>query len=299
MIFVELKRHDADLTILKKKWESIVVAKALASAPVNSSRSSLESKRPYVRYSLSSAPYISPEITNKPLPPDSPDLSRHSSSFDPLVDYDAVSAAEIELGESVQAAKKWVGGVFSNILGIPEAERDRDYGDVSKVVLGALTEEEEEEPEETHKRGESLASASSVEDRRISRASTSSSISAAHSSLGFGAEATVAPLEASNSGSSIFNLYASEEEAAGAREVRTFSEKFPVRKVEGGHARRRSTFDMLSSASVGGFTSLSKRWTGLTESETYVFLKTTLFETDFLASASRTLNELLSILSIL
>ncbi|SGZ24014.1 BQ5605_C023g09681 [Microbotryum silenes-dioicae] len=107
----ELKRHEAELKSLKSKWESIV-AKSLHS-PTASPTSAFPSR--------------SPNLADPGMPRGSShsfDIHLFASTFDPTGDeaQGSVQSANLssisspDVGESVQAAKAWVGGVFGRVM---------------------------------------------------------------------------------------------------------------------------------------------------------------------------------------
>ncbi|SCV69622.1 BQ2448_2642 [Microbotryum intermedium] len=110
----ELKRHEAELKSLKSKWESIV-AKSLHS-PTAPPSSVFPSRSPNV---------ADPSMSRGPS--HSLDIHLLASTFDPTGDEFAsapalssvqstMSVSSPHVGESVQAAKAWVGGVFGRVL---------------------------------------------------------------------------------------------------------------------------------------------------------------------------------------
>ena len=232
-------------------------------------------------FSRSSTVAYSPSLSSTPASPRSTvDVGLVSSPFDgPSLDTHFGPTPDIEIGESVQAAKAWMGGVLGKVL---EAVGGMD--DAQGGVGGRLVPlEEEEEPEEgapdpsssprkapnspsTSHRASSSASASSVDEWRAHRASTTSAASTSTSSASsFGFGGMVRP--PSDSGASAVTIQA----VVAPPPVGAVSEKsLPPRPrvnapSEGGHNRRRSTFDMLGSAAG----SLGKRWGAISSSETF------------------------------
>ncbi|KAL8283687.1 hypothetical protein RQP46_005482 [Phenoliferia psychrophenolica] len=346
----ELKRHEEELQHLKKKWENIV-AKSLASSSPPTTTSlprpsvAAEAKRFSRGDVLPPLPYGSRSSNSpRPAPTHTLDLSLLSSTFDPT-SFDSDHSLhgqdiDLEIGESVQAAKAWVGGVFGKLLDsvsgiddqlppIPGAVITNDDDDGR---LDVLREEEEDEHESSESRaplsperagkvtrspeGESsAASASSTDDnRRDSRGSTlsSASVDSSSSFFGFpngattrprsnsgGSGATVvvpaptspanqqhtspaSPTASVSSVSSIFSLAMGLSDPSSSPDLspappakdaaprpRSRPAATNASPTESGHARRRSTFDVLGAAAGGGWKSLSTRWTAVQESETF------------------------------
>lgn len=279
----ELKRHDEELKNLKKKWESIV-ARSLASAtpPTTTSmpRPPTAAENSRRIFSRSSTLTSSPSALSSPSSPRSAvDVGLVSSPFDgPSLDANLGPTPDIEIGESVQAAKAWMGGVFGKVLEAVGGLDDAQGGAGRLIPL-----EEEDEPEEgaperssPHKtspaspsashRISSSASASSVDEWRAHRTSTTSVASTSTSSASsFGFGGMVRP--PSDSGASEATIQAagtpSAVEAAAEKQLPARPRTTPL--SEGGHNRRRSTFDMLGSAAG----SLGKRWGAISSSETF------------------------------
>lgn len=274
-LLAELKRHEDELQVLKKKWESLV-----AQSISTPTRKSGEHMRPYARHSVGGVPSPDPSAARQ--------LAPHASDpNDPTSDESGgYSTAELELGESVQAAKKWLGGVMSKVVEAVAGPEESLTAPMPSAHLDSLR--EEDEPEEG---GSTLKSSAMDSSSRYSTTSTLS-IESLSSSLGFGASSRSTPLSSrqtssstnepdlaslnpsqilpsSSSSSSIVSayLYQSSEDEKSPSKARDPSAY--ARGSEGGHNRRRSTFDMLGSAAGGGWNSIGKRWTGITESETF------------------------------
>lgn len=275
------------MAALKKKWESIVAHSASPPATTRTSTTSTDSR------SRIPNPSNNPFDLSKPLP--------RQRQTDDTAD-DTYTAAEIEIGESVQAAKKWMGGVFGKVLeAVSGLEEDPNANSNAEGRLLALKEEDEpEESGEAGRKRESESSASSFDGRRtsgtssrISTDSTSSYNSKTHPST---TPTTSPTIRLSSTSTHHFSsLPSTSSELNASSSTSSFgayqspssndSEKSPLRSraeaengvprprnggAEGGHNRRRSTFDMLGSAAGGGWNSIGKRWAGLTESETFV-----------------------------
>lgn len=330
----ELKRHEAELKHLKSKWESIV-AKSLASAspPTTTSlpRPSVAAEAKRLARDATAALQPLPGTSSassspRPAPTHTLDLSLLSSTFDHPGSFDAEGPhagqeIDLEIGESVQAAKAWVGGVFGKLIdsvsGIDDQLPPIQGAIIDEGHLDVLREEEEPDesttpasPEQKTRSPEGLssaASASSTEDnRRDSRASTISTASADSSSSFFGSLAAasthangrprsnsggsggtiVVPTStsstslaggsstSSNSQSSLFSLAMGLVESPSMPSPEPPSKDSPRPRTrpaaaEGGHARRRSTFDVLGAAAGGGWKSLSGRWAAVQDSETF------------------------------
>lgn len=222
-----------------------------------------------------------------------------------LENENSYSAAEIEIGESVQAAKKWMGGVFGKVLEAVSG-LEEEPASSNGVVEGRLVAlQEEEEPEEvgsTERKRESTTSASSMEGRRTSGTSSRVSLDSEASSYVSKPAPSTTPTTSptirlgssskfpshahhfsavstsdltSSSSTSSFGQYqsrSSEDENSPLQSRMEAEFGAPrVKPIESnGHNRRRSTFDMLGSAAGGGWNSIGKRWAGLTDSETFV-----------------------------
>ncbi|KAK4705452.1 hypothetical protein P7C70_g741, partial [Phenoliferia sp. Uapishka_3] len=327
----ELKRHEEELKNLKKKWEAIV-AKSLASStpPTTTSLPRPSVAADAKRFSRNSSPSVSPHlsssskmgsVSSRPAPTHTLDLSLLSSTFDSN-SYESDQSMttgqdiDIEIGESVQAAKAWVGGVFGKLIdsvsGIEEQlQPSTTIVDEKDHRLDVLQEEDEDAEEgqtpkfksspEGHS---SAASASSTEASR--RDSTISTMSTDSSSSFFGSLATpngrprssssvsggtgasssssstLAGPTATRSSPSIFSLsmgFASlpsgepVSSIPDRKEALSTSHAPPTRQrpafEDGGHARRRSTFDVLGAAAGGGWKSLSGKWAAVQETETF------------------------------
>ena len=277
----------------------MIVAQSV-SPPSQSTRSTAspsDSSRSSPRHPINNSTN-NPFDLSKPLPRQR-DHSKMTENENPY------SAAEIELGESVQAAKKWMGGVFGKVLeavsGLEEESTASNTGAEGRLL--AL--KEEDEPEEAGQEGrkrESTVSGSSMEGRRTSGTSSRVSLDSAASSYVSKSAPSTTPttsptirlssskfpaqshqfsalptsdLASSSSFSSIGHQspsQSSEDEKSPLQSRMEAEFGAPrVKPIESnGHNRRRSTFDMLGSAAGGGWNSIGKRWAGLTESETCV-----------------------------
>ncbi|BGP19461.1 hypothetical protein JCM10213_006281 [Rhodosporidiobolus nylandii] len=282
----ELKRHEGELALLKKKWESIV-ARSLqqqhsqASLPHarNASISTSSSASPHTSPTPRSAAILHPAATAHSL-----DLSLLSSTFDPTdLDAAGLETPPIELPESVKAAGNWLGSTLGRVLdaavGFPGDERANG--------LEILREEDEEaeegaEEEQRGRRRESKGSSVETEGGTDLYSPVAGARSTAPSSVA--SEDTVAspqptqgletphkpsplrakptpPRSASPSTTRRERLFTPTSPSA----ANALSQSVPPSASSGmSHSRSRSTaLDALS----GGWSSLGKRWNALQESE--------------------------------
>ncbi|KAI5474329.1 hypothetical protein MNV49_003534 [Pseudohyphozyma bogoriensis] len=297
----ELKRNEAELTHLKAKW-SAIVAKSLTSAtpPTTTSLPSPASLPPPMDRSLNlssqsttsntshtsaqsslSAGSSSPVLSRSP---NTLDLSLLSSTFgaDDLPDD-----IDVEIGESVQAAKAWVGGVFGKVLGavsgIEEQQRELEKEKEKeksreRESLGVVREEEEESDKEGANRRDSKVSVTS------DGSSVGSLFSGMGMGLGFSGVSSAGRKSTDEPGfprsSSEWSVSTSADHSAPplASPPKSLSQSQgppPTRRpptannTPEGHSRRRSTFDLLSSTTTSGWASLGKKWNAVSESETF------------------------------
>lgn len=298
----ELKRHESELQSLKKKWEAIVAKSLLSSSPPTTTSMPRLSSPDMKRSSHASASSTSSLSTTSPHTSPTPrphaplhtlDLSLLSSTFDPTSAHDGAGTPEIELPESVQAATKWMGGMFGKVLdavgAVEEAMSPAHERGEEERGLGSLAEEEEPEEEGVEGSpkgaGGSEASKSSREERRASKASSASIDSSSSFGFGFlggGGESsarTSTSTEHDDQGatptpSSPAALPTSEPLCSPDLTQRRHALTSPpppsfLPRSNSSHARSRSTFDVLSGVTSGGWSSLGKRWTAVTESETF------------------------------
>lgn len=339
---IDLRRHEEELAQLKKKWEGIVakslrsddpptttsmprlspdLMKRASSSTIPSSGKSRHSISSSTSSTASSAasPHSSPTPRNN-VPLHSLDMSLLSSTFDAdhvAAEYDS---PELELSESVQAAKAWMGGMFGKVLeavggtgdeatpAVPlshhpgsgsngsaldvlrEEDEDNEYlrtkGDQSSAPTGfeaslddpkrtARSLAQNAENEGKHKG--SLASTSSVSSSVSDPSLTGSHIEQAEAVFApASTNKQPVPHRATKPGpvSSSSKIYAtaypprtgsvtSELDAAHPRHTTTASHSSAA--ASSGHARTRSTLDMLS----GGWSSFNKRLTAVTESPAF------------------------------
>ncbi|GAA5902749.1 hypothetical protein JCM6882_004056 [Rhodosporidiobolus microsporus] len=150
----ELKRHESELALLKKKWENIV-ARSLQqqSAPApyhprNASISTASSASPNTSPTPRSSAVLHPAHTAHSL-----DLSLLSSTFDPTDMDGSVAGVEtppIEIPESVKAAGSWLGNQLGRVIdaavGFPSPVEERATNGLER--LEEVDEEEEGEGED-------------------------------------------------------------------------------------------------------------------------------------------------------
>ncbi|BGP27121.1 hypothetical protein Rt10032_c12g4852 [Rhodotorula toruloides] len=245
----ELKRHEAELALLKKKWESIVARSLQQQAYASSApTSSLNRARPSI--SSSGSPNTSPTpLPHATLPPThSLDLSLLSSTFDAPPDGEGESSTPIEIPESVKAAGTWIGGALGRVLevavGMPTG-MEGPHGHIQQEArgLGIVREEEEEEGEE-----------GAQQDRRARSSMDGSATGSTSHTQTRDSEATssnVRPLPARTSSSPSLS-----------RPSRLFSpsQSTSSPSTSPTHTRTRSSLSLLSS-------SLSSKWAQLSSSE--------------------------------
>ncbi|GAA5941454.1 hypothetical protein JCM1841_001057 [Sporobolomyces salmonicolor] len=301
----ELKRHETELTLLKKKWESIV-ARSLQPhlgpsrhAPSHSI-STLSSASPNVSPTPRSSAILHPPHTTHSL-----DLSLLSSTFDAselLGDTarheSGAQTPPIEIPESLKAAGSWLGGALGRALevavGMPppleeSQRREREVGG-----LESLKEEEEEgdeEDRESKRRRESKGSSvetdlsgTSVTGGKSTAPSscTSDDTVSPHLPCAASADPQPTPIKPSplrakpsppRSSSPLTSrrtdrLFTSPPPAspsASASASHPVLSSSPSAASSPSHGRSRSSLDALSS----GWSSLNKKWAHLTESETF------------------------------
>ncbi|GAA5863164.1 hypothetical protein JCM8547_002817 [Rhodosporidiobolus lusitaniae] len=289
----ELKRHEAELALLKKKLSNIIEKQhapaPFSSHPRNASISTVSSASP----NTSPTPRSSATLYPVAHTAHSLDLSLLSSTFDPTGDFDTLSAASgggmdtppIEIPESVRAAGNWLGGALGRVLdaavGLPSPVDERPNG------LESLKEEDEEEDcdeEARNRRRESKGS--SVETEGSS--SVAGSRSTAPSSVA--SEETVSPPQPSGpfetparssslrnkpaaphsaspttSRSSLFTPPSSAPSSSSHHHpANPLSQSLPPSSSHASHSRSRSTaLDALS----GGWSSFNRRLAAFSESE--------------------------------
>ncbi|PRQ72106.1 hypothetical protein AAT19DRAFT_9445 [Rhodotorula toruloides] len=245
----ELKRHESELALLKKKWESIVARSLQQQAYTSTSSSSAHRAHPSIS---SGSPNTSPTPRPHPtLPPThSLDLSLLSSTFDAPPNGDGESSTPIEIPESVKAAGTWIGGALGRVLevavGMPtgmEGHNGHVQGQQEARGLGIVREEEEEEGEEGEK-GE-RRDRSSMDGAAVASTSHSQARDAESTSSG----TRPAPPRTSSSPtlSRSSRLFSPPPSASSPSTSPT-------------HARTRSSLSLLSS-------SLSSKWAQLSSSE--------------------------------
>ncbi|GAA5998803.1 hypothetical protein JCM5350_006401 [Sporobolomyces pararoseus] len=172
----ELKRHESELALLKKKWESIVARSFQQQQQQQQHSSSRHGPSQSISTVSSASPNTSPTPRSASLHPvnssstHSLDLSLLSTSFDASELLSSATDGEsrhrsvgsdpqIEIPESVKAAGNWLGGALGRVLeaavGMPpptdapgEVEGKRREREGGTGMLESLREEEEEEEEE-------------------------------------------------------------------------------------------------------------------------------------------------------
>ncbi|GAA5824886.1 hypothetical protein JCM11251_005380 [Rhodosporidiobolus azoricus] len=165
----ELKRHELELALLKKKWENIVarsVQQQSAPAPYHPRNASIStvssSASPNTSPTPRSSAVLHPAHTAHSL-----DLSLLSSTFDPAIDMDGsiagVETPPIEIPESVKAAGSWLGNQLGRVIdaaaGFSSPVEERaSYGLESLPEVDENAEEGEEGDEERSRRRESKGS---------------------------------------------------------------------------------------------------------------------------------------------
>ncbi|GAA6046659.1 hypothetical protein JCM3770_003101 [Rhodotorula araucariae] len=271
----ELKRNELELALLKKKWESIV-ARSLQQQHVQANSPNLSHPR---NASISTVSSASPNTSPTPRsaatlhPTHSLDLSLLSSTFD-----GGSTESPIEIPESVKAAGNWIGGALGRVLeaavGMPPPTSDEL--DLPVTGLGIVQEEDEEEEREGEGERRRESKASSVETD-----STASGLA--------GTRSTAPSSIASEETVSLHQLGESDRPARPTSPLRlkpapprssspvTSRQRLftpPSHESSGSthhppgglsHSRSRSTaLDALS----GGWSSLNRKWTQLSESDT-------------------------------
>ncbi|BGP51088.1 hypothetical protein JCM10450v2_007017 [Rhodotorula kratochvilovae] len=284
----ELKRHESELALLKKKWESIV-ARSLQqqhvqahspnpSHPRNASISTVSTASPNTSPTPRSAPTL--HSTH------SLDLSLLSSTFDGSELDGGSTESPIEIPESVKAAGNWIGGALGRVLeaavGMPPPTSDEPELPVNG--LGIVQEEDEEEEQDGERERRRESKASSVE---TDVASTVSGLAGTHSTApsSVASEDTVSPqqpgeFDRSARPASPIKLpplrpkptpprssspHASRQRLFTPPAHGASTSTPPSAGSHLSHSRSRSTaLDALS----GGWSSLNRKWTQLSESET-------------------------------
>lgn len=147
-----MKRHESELALLKKKWESIVARSLQQQAYTMTASSSSSAHRAHPSISSTASSNTSPTPRHATLPPThSLDLSLLSSTFDGPPDGESEASTPIEIPESVKAAGTWIGGALGRVLevavGMPTGmEGPNGHAQQTEVRgLGIVKEEEEDE----------------------------------------------------------------------------------------------------------------------------------------------------------
>ncbi|GAA5939270.1 uncharacterized protein JCM15063_004472 [Sporobolomyces koalae] len=288
----ELKRHESELALLKRKWESIIAR----SFERQQSSSASPAPRHAASQSISTVSTASPNTSPTPrsavLHPataaHSLDLSLLSNTFDTserLADSNGRSAGigepPIEIPESVKAAGNWLGGALGRVLeaavGMPppseppqehealEGRRREREGAVAP--LESLREEDEEEEEEGQD-GSDRKSASRASSTASDRTRTSGDKASTAPSSVVGDDNLRAPQQdggkfspSSSSGRS----FPTEAQASRTSFPPPASSSLAPPSTSPSHGRTLSSLASFSD----GWSSINKRWTNLTESETF------------------------------
>ncbi|GAA5968527.1 hypothetical protein JCM11641_007668 [Rhodosporidiobolus odoratus] len=275
----ELKRHEGELTVLKKKWESIVARSlqqqhAQASHPRNLSMSSISSVSPHNSPTPRPTAVLHPAQASHSL-----DLSLLSSTFDPsdLENTDGIETP-IELPESVKAAGTWLNNTLGRVLdaavGFPSP------GDERLNALESLQEVDEENEEiaedETRSSRRESQGSSVVTDLSSPVAGTRSTAPSSVASentvspqpaTSFETPHKPTPLRAKPMPPRSSSPLASRQRLFTPSQSASPSSTPPAANPHANalsHSRSRSTaLDALS----GGWSSFNKRWTALSESD--------------------------------
>ncbi|GAA5950597.1 hypothetical protein JCM3765_000545 [Sporobolomyces pararoseus] len=306
----ELKRHESELALLKKKWESIVARSFQQQQQQHSS--SRHGPSQSISTVSSASPNTSPTPRSASLHPinststHSLDLSLLSNTFDASELLSSATDGEsrhrssgsdpqIEIPESVKAAGNWLGGALGRVLeaavGMPapadapgEVEGKRREREGGTGMLESLQEvEEEEEGEEGlgDRRRESQASSIETEstsgstEKQSTAASSVQEDDGTHNAL---SQIKTSPLRRKPvqersasplSSSSARRLFTSPPPASSASSNNTFpppASASPASSTTSpSHNRSRSSLASFSDS----WSSLNKKWTNLTESETF------------------------------
>ena len=312
----ELKRHESELALLKKKWESIVARSFQRQQQQHQQQSSASSSsRHNTSQSISTISSASPNTSPTPrshstLHPaqtsHSLDLSLLSTTFDAS---DLLSTGnerqhghssngsdpQIEIPESVKAAGNWLGAHLGRVLeaavGMPppagapsESEplegkrREREGGNALESLIEE-EENEEEEGDEAKKRRESQASSTSTDTTSGSGGKESTAASSVIGDEGVSSIQTIktSPLrqkpKQERSASPLSTrraerLYTSPPPSSSST-ANTFpppsSHSSTAPSTSPSHSRSKSSLSSFSD----GWSSINKRWTNLTESETF------------------------------
>ena len=273
--------------MLKKKWETIV-AKSVASGS-GVSGPTPRALSPTNRFSLSLARSIpgrsqtpSDRSSNgSPAPIHSMDMSLLASTFDPTAGED-YSNEGVDLNAGLDSAKAWMGNLVGKIADVVTTLEDSFDGGQDPARLDVLAEEDEEDgpagKPAGHRRGQgehhSMTSASSLDEKRVSRASSASIDST--SSFGFSAGlATPAPRSESGQSDATTSPTLSRSSITGpplsasARSRASPTSTWSDSGTPGSHGRSRSVFDLASSVTASGWSSFGKRLTAAANSDTF------------------------------
>lgn len=245
--------------------------------------------------STSNAPL--PRIPNHAL-----DISLLSSTFDPItfdpsLKPEAYGSADLEaeLGESVQAAKAWMGGVLGKVFeavgGIDGIPDDSTSHKSSKPLEGVEEESEGKEAAIVVSSSKSTLSASGAststldEDWARSRTSIESSVSVDSASSFFGQFTPELSLATADSVKGRPTVLQNPDLRNPQLPDATSSSQSPMPPLNvnarpppsrtrssgdaASHNRRRSTFDILGSAAGGSWNTLNKKWAAASTSEIY------------------------------
>ncbi|GAA5867365.1 hypothetical protein JCM1840_002108 [Sporobolomyces johnsonii] len=311
----ELKRHEAELTLLKKKWESIVARSLQQQLGPSSSSNPSHSARHAPSHSISTISSASPNSSPTPrssaiLHPahttHSLDLSLLSSTFDAsellgestVTHGSGAQTPPLEIPESLKAAGSWLGGALGRALevavGMPPPLEDIQRREREVGGLESLKEEEEEGDEEDRESKRRRESKGSSVETDLSGTSATGGRSTAPSSVT--SDDTVSPQLpcaasshpqqtpikpsplrakptpprsssplASRRTDRLFTSPPPASPSASASASHPFPSSSPPTASSHSHGRSRSSLDALSS----GWSSLNKKWTHLTESETF------------------------------
>ncbi|GAA5995461.1 uncharacterized protein JCM10292_005189 [Rhodotorula paludigena] len=287
----ELKRHEGELALLKKKWESIV-ARSLQQQHAQQSHSPNPSSHPR-HPSISTVSSASPHTSPSPRPAatlhatHSLDLSLLSSTFDASDGDEGQISPTVEIPESVKAAGTWLSGALGRVLesavGMPPpTAEDEATASVMPNGLGIVQEEEEEDEQDADRVRRRESKASSVETDTGSLVSGAATQTTAPSSVA--SEGTVSPEQVAGFQSAaapaspviVSPMRPKPSTPRSASPTATRQRLFTPPPVAGStppsagssisHSRSRSTaLDALS----GGWTSLGRRLTQIGDSETF------------------------------
>lgn len=294
----ELKRHEAELATLKKKWETIV-AKSVAStsgasgptpravSPTN--RFSLSLPRPSAGRSPTPSAHSDHSPRHSPAPVHAMDMSLLASTFDPSAGDDYSSGEGVDLNAGLEGAKAWMGSLVGRIADVVTTlEESFEGGQQEGARLDVLAEEDEGEGEESGRakekagRGgerdhERMASLSSVDEKRVSRASSASIEST--SSFGFSSAPHSALRNDPDSRDATPSPTLSRSTLTGpppSHSARTRASPNPAappspdpNSLASSHGRSRSVFDLASSVTASGWSSFGKRLSAAANSDTF------------------------------